>query len=278
MKTTISIAALILLASALAAAPGDGPNLAVPASLEAGTWSIEGDFRFFDGGNTTSGFQITYGTSDNSEAAISFVTFDNEGPDPILTALRRSELDMLTFSFRLVGSEIEDHDWGFAGQFDLEVPLTWRGTNLATGEFAETDSSIVALSLIIGRKWCDRLTVRTQPKLVFFRDDIPNSLGGSTESFGTVLAVTSGGTLELSDNCALFADWTNTWAGDNAISHRTNRPAERIVWTVGGRIQSDDGDKWVELYVTNGAGLTTATSVIAAPDDEAFSIRTGIAF
>jgi hypothetical protein len=278
MRTIIGVAAVILLASNLMAAPPDGPNLAVPDTLEAGKWCLQSDFRFFEGDNTTSSFKLTYGTADNSETSLGFVTFDNTGPDPIAGALRRSELDMLTFSYRLIGQEAEGSRWGIGGQFDLEIPFTWRGTNLATGARAETDDSILAISLLLDHRACDKLALRTQPKLVFFRDTIPDSLGGDTKSFGTVLAVTSGGTLELSDRWWLFADWTNVWAGDNAISQRSGLPADRTLWTAGARLQSPDGTKWIELYMTNAAGLSTATSVIGAPEDEAISLRAGIAF
>ncbi|MFQ6132822.1 MAG: hypothetical protein ACE5R4_12350 [Armatimonadota bacterium] len=278
MRMMAGVAASVLLSACVMAAPGDGPNLAAPDSLDAGRWSLEADLRLFEGDNTSSSFQVTYGTSDHSEVAIGFVTFDNVGPDLIAGSLRRSELDMLAFSYRLVDGDVDQRGCGFAGQLDLEVPLTWRGTNLDANRTAEAEHSIATFSFPFGGRPCDRLVLRAQPKLVLFEDYIPNSLGGQTEGFGTVLAVTAGGVLELSERWELFADLTDVWAGDNAICRRTGRPTDRTVWTAGARVEWAQGDRWLEAYLTNGSGLTTATSVLAAPDDEALSLRGGISF
>ena len=103
------------------------------------------------------------------------------------------------------------------------------------------------------------------PRYVGF-DDRPRLGDGTTiAGFGDVIAVGIG-VLHEAEEFSVVGDLVLVVDGDNSIDEVTNLPTDELVWSAGGSWHGEESSVRVDLFVTNAAGPTGASSIIATPD------------
>ena len=238
------------------------PNLApatpwqtddVEAAIEARVW--EGD------GNQTFTISLRGQTDDNADAQISYFTMDTMGEDPISGVVRRSDLGLLGFAFTWAladgGTRIAIRP-GF--EFVVKGAL---GTNTVTGHSAAWNDPILTLAVPVEWDLSEDTTILLQPKAALFESRARTSYGTSIESFGTVIGI-GAGVIHDMDGWQLFGDATAIVEGDNSIDENTNAVTDELVFSGGVRWEASS-DWTVDVFATNAAGPTSATSLIATP-------------
>lgn len=254
------------LGSGLVWAQQGTPNLPSAVPWQADEINLTGEARFFEGsGNETLAVSLRGRMGLGSEAEICYFTMDTKGEDPINEIVRRSEADLVALTFKWL---VRGGARRVAVRAGMEVPVSSRptGTNTDSGAFAAQGSVIPTLSLPL--EWGDRASTLfiIEPKAVWFRDNIPNSIGGVTPGFGDVIVLGAGFCHNLG-KFTLVADAAVPLAGDNSIDKNTNLVTDEVVWAAG--VSWDVGgqhDLSIDVFSTSAAGPTPATSIIAAPD------------
>ena len=276
MRHVVFVLALCVLAvgavSAQDAAPGT-PNQKSPNALGDSDFRATIDWRYWDGGNDTFSFLAEYGLTDRLDIGAAYVTFDNLGDPPIAGAWRASELSGPAIWVKYVGREVEGNRWGWSVAPGVEF-LDMQGTNPSIGASAGDQETVFTLEVPIGIPDGDVLWL-VNPKLADFPDSAPVSgpigvpLPASIDSFGTVVGLGLGIVAPISENekWSIYGDVTPILSGDNSIDKDTNDLTAQLPFTVGVRKQLNVAEEsYLDLFVTNCSGATTATSLIAAPD------------
>lgn len=158
----------------------------------------------------------------------------------------------------------------------VEFPLgDLKGTNTRTQSTAVTNDTIPVIAVPFEFSAQEGTIFRLVPRWVSF-DSTPAIRGtdDTIAGFGHVLAI---GVAVLHDfgEYSVMADGSFLLDGENTIDAKTNQPTDEFVWSVGGAWHPVDKDTRVELFATNSAGPTAASSIIATPDD---SIGVGVRF
>jgi hypothetical protein len=234
------------------------PSLKSPNALGDEDFRATVDWRWWDGSNDTFAFLAEYGVTDRLDLGAGYVTFDNLGEPPIAGALRASDLHGPAVWLKYVGREVEGNRWGWSVAPGVEF-LTMEGTNTAIGATAGGDETVFSLEVPIGIPDGDVLWMVT-PKLATFPDTAPVTgpigiqLPAEIDSFGTVVGLGLGVVAPIG-------------TGDNSIDPDTNDPTVQLLFGAGARRALHVADEsYLDLFVTNASGPTTATSLIAAPD------------
>jgi len=264
---TLVIVSALLLSVSLAVAQGAGtPNV---KSAEAYTGPTLGfaDVRFWDGDDNetlSGGFQGKLGN--NSEATITLLDLDAKGEDPINGIVRLSSLQILAVDAKWEWASAADGGIGVAFNPGMEIATTGlTGANTSTRAWAEDDSFIPTLSLPLQYN-TGRMKWFVQPKVAWFDTQIPTSLGTRLKGFGTVVGIGLGMRWQLGSKVSLFGDYTPIVDGYNTVDHNTNKVDDQAVWGAGLTYKLGNANT-LSFFGTTAAGCTTATSLLAAPDD-----------
>jgi len=268
---------LVVLAAGVAAqdAALGTPNLKSPNALANDDFRATIDGRDWDGSNDTITGTVEYGLSDRLNLGVGYVDFANEGEALIAGALRASDLSGPAVWAKWVGRPVdaENDRWGWSVVPGLEI-LDIQGTNTVIGASAGDTETVFTLEVPIGIPDGDVLWI-VNPKLAVFPDTEPVTgpigiaLPAAVDSFGTVVGLGLGvvAPIGTGGNWHVYGDVTPILTGDNSIDDVTNTPGIQLPWTVGFRRHVDVAkDSYVDLFVTNCAGGTTASSLIATPD------------
>jgi hypothetical protein len=276
MRQVVFVLALGALAMGAAVAQDAAlgtPNLESPNALGDGELRTTIDWRYWDGSNDTFSFLAEYGLTDRIDLGAGYVTFDNLGEPPIAGALRASDLSGPAVWARYVGRRVDGNSWGWSVVPGVEF-LDMEGANTAAGASAGDEETVFTLEVPIGIPDGDVLWI-VDPKLAVFPDTAPvsgpggYSLPAYIDTFGTVVGLGLGVVAPISENekWSVFGDVTPILTGENSIDPDTNDLTVQLPFTVGLRRQLGIAERsHVEVFVTNCAGATTATSLIAAPD------------
>lgn len=280
MRLTLGLTALgllvVLAATAVAQDAALGtPNLKSPNTLADDDFRATIDWRYWDGSNDTFTGTVEYGLSDRLSLGVGYVTFANAGEAPIAGAVRASDLDGPAVWAKWVGRPVdtENGKWGWSVVPGLEI-LDIEGTNTAIGASAGDTETVFTLEVPIGIPDGDVLWM-VNPKMAVFPDTEPVTgpigitLPAEVDSFGTVVGLGLGvvAPIGTKGKWHVYGDVTPILAGDNSIDDATNTPGIQLPWTAGFRRSVDWGkDSYVDVFVTNCAGGTTASSLIATPD------------
>ncbi len=249
------------------------PNLKSPNAVGDSDFRATIDWRYWDGSNDTLTASVEYGLTDRLDLGAAYVTFDNAGEDPLGGVVRASDLSGPAVWVKYVGREVEGNRWGWSVVPGVEF-LDMEGTNTATGMSAGDQETVFTLEVPIGIPDGDVLWL-VDPKLAVFPDTAPVSgpvgvpLPAEIDSFGTVVGLGLGvvAPIGTGGHWKVYGDVTPILAGDNSLDDATNDLTIQLPWTVGVRRQTHLAeDSYVDLFVTNCAGGTTATSLIAAPN------------
>jgi len=251
------------------------PNLKSPNALPNSDFRATIDWRYWDGSNDTFTGAVEYGLSDRLNLGAAYVSFSNAGEPLIGGALRASDLQGPAVWLKWVGRPVdaEKGQWGWSVVPGIEI-LDMQGTNTAIGASAGDTETVFTLEAPVGIPDGDVLWM-IDPKLAVFPDTAPVTgppgvqLPAAIDSFGTVVGLGLGvvAPIGTGGNWHVYGDVTPILTGDNAIDAATNTPSIQLPWTAGFRRHLDLAkDTYVDVFVTNCSGGTTASSLIATPD------------
>jgi len=260
---------VLALGFGLACAQEGTPNLVSPVPWQGENTKVTGEARFFEGsGNETVALSVRSRLDQSSDVEVCYFSMDTRGEDPIGGAVRRSEADLLSVNAKWL---LKDGSVKVALRPGLALRLTRpTGANTSTGAYAAQGGSIPTLSLPM--EWGDPESglLMLQPKAAWFKDNIPNSVGGVTKGFGSVIALGVGAVYNVDYHLGSFGfvgDATVVLSGNNSIDETSNTVTDDLVWSAG--VRWDAGGRYdlnVVIFATNAAGPTPAMSLIAAPD------------
>jgi len=248
----------------MAQGPGT-PNVKAAAAYTGPTRAFA-DVRWFEGKNNqvvSFGFQGKLGNT--SEANVTFLDMDTEGKDPIGGVVRKSDMQLLAVDTKF---ELCHPHGGLGISLDpgMEIAMQGpRGTNTSTGQFAEGDSFIPTFRMPIQWQW-GSWNWMLDPKVAWFDTQVPTSLGSTIEGFGTVMGLGIGVRIPFGSRLSLFGDVTPILNGSNTLNKDTNKPEDKLVWGAGGTLKLGNATN-LSFFGTTAFGCTTATSLLAAPDD-----------
>ncbi|MGC9317990.1 MAG: hypothetical protein ACP5KN_08145 [Armatimonadota bacterium] len=270
--------ALLLVTAGCAVAQSGTPNWASAHPWQGESIQAAGEVRVWEGdGNETVSVGVRGAMGENAEACVQYFTLDTEGDDPINASLRRSKLGMLAFSFTwpvTEGGSAVSVQPGF--EF---ITAGMRGTSAVTGQSAVSDDVVWTLAVPVELMLGGDTRVIVGPKAACYGSRARTTFETSIDSFGTIVAV-GGGVIHDLGALELFGDAATMLEGNNTINETTNLVDDDFVWSAGARWRAGGPDDWmVDLFATNAAGPTTATSLLAAPDQSVgVGLRVGRAF
>jgi len=230
--------------------------------------------RFFDTDNQTWALEVLWpvGRDLDEEIDYGFSLFymDTSGEDPIAGTIRDSEAWLLGARMRWLAHRGDGYTVAVIP--GIEYPLNdMEGTNTAIPLTATSDDLILTLSIPVQVQVAPRTNVLVMPRYIGF-DEAPKVGDGTIDGFGDVVAISAGVVHEI-EGFVLHADAQVVVEGQNSINESTNALEDDLAWSAGATWVRDDGDLWIDLFATNVAGPTPATSIIATPDQ---SIGVGI--
>jgi hypothetical protein len=267
---------MICAATGMAFAQMGTPNLApatpwqtadVEAAIEARVWA--GD------GNETVAVSLRGQMDDNADAQISYFMMNTKGEDPINGAVRQSDLGLLGFAFTWPVAEGSTRV-SFRPGFEFVVSGA-EGTNTITGQSARWSDPILTLGVPVEWDLSRDTMILIEPKAALFESRARTSFGTTIDGFGTVIGVGTG-VIHHMDGWQLFGDATVIVDGNNSIDKNTNAVTDELVFS--GGVRWEAGSDWtVDVFATNAAGPTGATSLIATPDQSiGIGVRVGGVF
>ncbi len=249
-------------------------GLASPNALDNGDVRVEIDWRYWERGNDTISGLIAYGISDRLDVGVTYVDFDNTGLPVVGGAPRRSELDGPGIHLKYVGRPVREGSWGWTVIPGVEI-LDMSGTNLPIGAFAADEETVFTLEVPIGIDAGDALVI-ISPKIA----DYPGTqmtggpvgiiLPATVKHFDTIFGIGCGivAPLGSTGDWWIHGDVTPILAGDNSINEKTNMVRTQVPWSLGVRWEATflTDESFIDFFITNTAGPTTATSLLGAPD------------
>lgn len=266
LGVVVALSAL-LLSVTVAMAQGPGTPNVKAADAYTGPTRAFADVRWFEGSKNQSiavGFQGKLGNT--SEANLIFLDIDTKGEDPINGIVRQSDMTLLAVDTKFELCNSADGGLGISVNPGMEIALVGpRGVNTSTGAWAEDDSFIPTVRMPIQWKW-GRWNWMLDPKVAWFDTQVPTSQGSTIPGFGTVIGLGIGVRIPLGSRLTLFGDVTPILDGENTLNKDTNVPEDKMVWGAGGTLKLGNATN-ISFFGTTAFGCTTATSLLAAPDD-----------
>lgn len=225
---------------------------------------VWGEARTWKGDNWTFAAGARTSAGEDLDAELTIFHMDTRGEDPINEVMRDSEATLIGLNFKWVAHRSDDVT--IAVIPGAEFPIgDMEGTNTAIPATAFSDDVIPLISVPIEFISRQGTIFRAVPRYVGF-DDRPELADGTTiAGFGDVLAI-GFGALHNFGEYSLMADAAVILDGDNSINENTNVPTDELVWSAGGSWHPESSELRVDLFVTNAAGPTGASSIIATPD------------
>ncbi|MEA3402518.1 MAG: hypothetical protein U9R79_14870 [Armatimonadota bacterium] len=270
--------ALLLVTAGCAVAQSGTPNWASAHPWHGESIEAAGQVRVWEGdGNETVSVGVRGAMGENADARVQYFVMDTEGDDPINASLRRSKLGVLAFTFTW---PVTEGDYMVSVQPGFEfITAGMRGTSAVTGQSAVSDDVVTTLAVPVELAWSDSTRLIVGPKAACYGSTARTTFGTSIDSFGTIVAL-GGGVVHDFGTWELFGDAAAVVEGNNTINETTNLVDDDFVWSAGARWQTGGPEDWVvDLFATNAAGPTAATSLLAAPDQSVgVGLRVGRAF
>ncbi|MEA3399774.1 MAG: hypothetical protein U9R79_00880 [Armatimonadota bacterium] len=232
-------------------------------------WQAEGvlgagEIRLFEGGNQTFAAGVRGRVGEDMDAALTLFTMDTSGQEAVAGAVRDSEATLLGLNMRWLAHRGERYTVSVVP--GVEIPLDdIKGTNTDIPATATSDDIIPVLSIPI--EWQTEGGTRfvVVPRYVGFEDS-PEVGDETIAGFGDIIAI-GGGAIHSFGQYFVHGDLQIVLDGDNSIDEVTGAPTDEVAWSVGGTWHGESEESWrVDLFVTNVAGPTDATSIIATPD------------
>jgi hypothetical protein len=264
MKPTIASLVLLLLAGPARAQEGTGAEGTPPQSRE-----LSLDLRFFEAGEgyVALGWQQQW--SPRIHNRLNLLWFESRADNPGIagdtweTAVSLGEIGSRRRVCRSGSQEL----W-------LDLGGEWhssKGTNATIGEWAQTRRPIPTLGLLAeGNLRGERLKYRVGPRMALFESSVVATTGERLRSFGKVVGLEVGLQARVNPSWEVYGTAIPILSGDNTIDPDTGRVDQDIVWSAGVKYRPRESSRWrLELYATNSAGPTAATSLIAAVDQSA---------
>ncbi len=262
----VAIISLSVLCVGLAWGQHGTANLPSAVAWQADETEVSSQIRLFEGtSNDSYDFAIRGELNNNAEVGLGWFTMSTMGEDPIGDAVRASNLDLLTLDLKW---QVADGTTRGAIRTGAEFPTSATiGMNTATGAFVWSNRAIPFISAIIERGDPDGWLWILEPKGVGFDADMAASDGtGTVEGFGNLFMV-GAGVRRASGQIDLFADAAYPISGENSIDEDTNRVERELAWSAGGTLYLGGTHNWtLDVFATNTAGPSAATSCIVAPD------------
>ncbi|MFO8079453.1 MAG: hypothetical protein R6V07_04010 [Armatimonadota bacterium] len=247
------------------------PNLQCAEPWPEGSTLVWGDIRTWELDNWTFAAGARTSVGEDMDAELTFFHMDTSGDDPIDGAVRDSEMTLLGLNFKWVARRTDRLTISVIP--GAEFPLgDIKGTNTATSGTARSDEIIPVVAVPFDFSAQEDTIFRLVPRYVGF-DEAPKLADDSTvPGFGDILAI---GVAVLHDfgEYSVVADGTFLADGDNSINDANNTLTDEFIWSVGGTWHPAAKDMRVDVFATNAAGPTAASSIIAAPDS---SIGVGV--
>lgn len=223
-----------------------------------------GDVRTWEFDNWTYAAGARANVGEDMDAELTIFHMDTSGEDPIDGAVRDSEATLLGLNFKWVAHRSDTMTVSVIP--GAEFPLgDMEGTNTAIPATATSDDIIPVIAVPLEFTAQSGTIFRLVPRYVGF-DDRPQLADGSTiNGFGDVIAVGAAAVHNFGEY-SVMADGALVMDGDNSIDEDTGAPTDEFVWSAGGAWHPRDKGFRAELFVTNAAGPTAASSIIATPD------------
>ncbi|MFW5867242.1 MAG: hypothetical protein ACOCX2_05465 [Armatimonadota bacterium] len=249
----------------------DTPSLQCAEPWPEGSILVWGDARTWELDNWTFAAGARMSVGEDMDAEATLFHMNTSGEDAVNGVVRDSEATLLGLNFKWVARRTENLTISVIP--GAEFPIgDIKGTNTAIPATASSDDFIPVLAVPFEFSAQEDTIFRLVPRYVGF-DEAPELADGTRiRGFGDVLAL---GAAVIHDfgEYSVMADGTFVADGHNSIDDGTNAPSDEFVWSVGGAWHPIDRDMRVDLFVTNAAGPTAASSMIAAPDS---SIGVGV--
>jgi hypothetical protein len=238
-------------------------NLQTAEPWPEGSTLLYGDVRTWEGDNWTFSAAARTNVGEDMDAEVTLFHMDTSGEDPIAGAVRDSEATLLGLNFKWVAYRGDDLTISVIP--GAEFPIDdMEGTNTAIPATATSDDIIPTITVPFEFTSEAGTIYRVGPRYIGF-DEAPQVGDATIDGFGDVIALAGGATHDFGEY-SLLGDLAIVLAGDNSIDENTNAPTDEFVWSLGGAWHPEDNDVRVDLFVTNAAGPTAASSIIATPD------------
>ncbi len=273
------IAAFVALTCALPGAWAQGlatANLPCAEPWPPGTELVSAEARVWDGGNITWAVVGRASVGQDLEGQVTLFYMDTSGDDAIAGTVRDSRAFLAGLNFKWLAHRDENVTVSVIP--GVEMPLDdMEGTNTDLPATAVSDDIIPVLSVPIAWDSGDGTVVTVVPRYVGF-DEAPEVAGTTIPGFGDVFAI-GASVRHRQEQYAVHADAQVVLEGGNTIDPADNSITDDLVWSAGATWFAPEADWQVDLFATNAAGPTAATSIIAAPDQSVgIGVRVGGAF
>ncbi len=248
------------------------PNLPSAMPWQGGdAYRAEG--RFFQESNQTWGVFFRGANGERADGMFGYFDWETTGEDPIGGAMRQSDYEAVVIDLKWL---VHDDGPAVAIRAGADLPLgSSRGTNLSTTSAALGSGPVPVVSVPIEFRLMGDSRVVVEPKYIWFDDPLSVTGGGTIEGWGEVFMIGAGVRTPLSARTDAVADAAYPLSGTNSIDDVTNEVTEDVVWSAGISHMIGGSGNWVvDVFATNAAGPTPATSSIATPDQ---SIGAGVA-
>ncbi len=238
-------------------------NLPDAEPWQSDTQLLSGEIRLWAGDNQTYALRGLSRVGTDLDAELTLFTMDTSGEDAIAGTVRASRATLIGLNFKWLAHR--DERLTVSVIPGVEFPIgDMEGTNTTIPATAISDDIIPVLSVPIQWRSEQGILVTLVPRYIGF-DEAPAVGAQTIEGFNDVIAIGAGAWYGRG-RFALHADAQVVLEGGNTIDPANNRVTDDLVWSAGGAWSPEAGDWQVDLFATNAAGPTAATSIIATPD------------
>ncbi len=259
------LTAMLALGAGVAWAQFGTANLPSATPWQGDEMLVRAEGRFFQEENQTWGIFIRGASGDNADGIVGYFDWETRGEDPIAGAVRQSDYEAVVLDFRWLLSNGGPRIALRLGA-DLQISNS-SGTNLAIMQSALGSGPIPAVSLPLEWGIGDNALLILEPKVVWFDDRLPTTFGGTIEGFGDLVIIGGGVRYRVDEQTDFVGDVACPVSAHNTIDDATNAVDEDVVWSAGISHELGGEANWtIDIFATNAAGPTPATSAIATPD------------
>lgn len=232
------------------------------------------DLRFFEAGEGHVALGWRQNWSPVSGSQVQFLQFKSQGApfagDEWETTVSLGEV---AGHYRVCRDRKQDLWIGAGVEFH-----TTQGRNLTTGEEGESTRPIPTVGLRLERPVPQEQLERDLERIeraqywyglrgAFFESGMDATTGERLPYFGSVWGLEIGGQAWYRNGWDVSATLFPIFSGENTVDQATGHVARDWIWSAGVGYAPREGSRWrVEFLLTNGAGPTGATSLVASVD------------
>ncbi len=196
-------------------------------------------------------------------------------PEKIAGSIRDSQLASKAISYRFFPQNQGQIRWSIQPGVELN---SWTGTNVDISASASDSTPIWTLAISAGKEDAEGFSYLIEPRVAGWADKVKASTGGKVEGFGTVFGIRLAGSYRLHPRWLLSGEVIPVLSGDNTFEKPSGELERQVIFQIGVLTITGE-DRWMQFGITNSAGSSVATSMIAAPDSSAgFLIQGGVNF